>query len=130
MTLALACIPVALALVYATKVPLSIAMAKEPERYDNKNPREQQARLEGWGKRAAGAHANAFEAFSVFAAAVFVAHLGHASEKWSAILAVAFVVLRTVYPVLYLANIDKARSMVWVLATLCSVGLFVLPAFN
>lgn len=130
MTVPFWCLLIAAVLVYATKIPLSVAMARSAGGYDNKNPREQQARLEGWGKRAAGAHANAFEAFSVFAAAVFVAHLGHASEKWSAILAVAFVVLRTAYPVLYLANIDKARSMVWVLATLCSVGLFVLPAFN
>ena len=35
-----------------------MAMAQLPEGYDDKNPRDQQARLSGWGKRALPAHAN------------------------------------------------------------------------
>ncbi|HEX7604731.1 MAG TPA: MAPEG family protein [Polyangiaceae bacterium] len=130
MTIPFWCLLAALVLIYLPKIPLSMAMAKAPGGYDNKTPREQQAKLEGWGKRAAGAHANAFEAFGTFAAAVFVAHLGHGSEKWSSILSIAFVALRAVYPVLYIANIDKARSFVWGLGALCTVGLFLLPAFG
>lgn len=130
MTVPFWCLLISAVLIYATKIPLSMAMAKSAGGYDNKNPREQQAKLEGWGKRALGAHANAFEAFGFFAAAVFVAHLGHASEKWSNILAIAFVILRTAYPVLYIANVDKARSTVWGLAVSCTVALFVLPAFS
>ena len=130
MTIPFWCLLAAAVLIYAIKIPLSMAMAKAPGGYDNKNPREQQAKLEGWGKRAAGAHANAFEAFGLFAAGVFVAHLGHASEKWSSVLAITFVVLRTAYPVLYMANIDKARSTVWGLGLLCTLGLFVLPVFG
>ena len=130
MTIPFWCLLVAAALIYVPRIPLSMAMARAPGGYDNENPREQQAKLEGWGRRAAGAHANAFEAFGMFAAAVFVAHLGHGSEKWSSILAVAFVAIRTVYPVLYLANLDKARSFVWFLGILCTVGLFLLPALG
>lgn len=130
MTIPFWCLLIAAALIYLTKIPLSMAMAKAPGGYDNKTPREQQAKLDGWGKRAAGAHANGFEAFGMFAAGVFVAHLGHGSEKWSSILSIAFVVLRTAYPALYLANLDKARSSVWFLGLLCTVGLFLLPALG
>jgi uncharacterized MAPEG superfamily protein len=130
LTIALACIPVALALVYGTKVPLSIAMAKEPGRYDNKNPRAQQAKLAGWGQRAHAAHLNGFEAFAPFAAGVLVAHVTGADSKWSTILAVAFVVSRAIYPVLYMANLDKARSLVWAVGLASTFGLLLLPYFS
>ena len=130
MTLPFWCLFVSALLIYATKVPLAMAMAKSPGGYDNKMPRDQQAKLEGWGKRAAAAHANGFEAFGIFAASVFVAHLGHGSEKWSGILAMGFVASRTVYPVLYIANIHVARSTVWTIGLACAGGLFLLPAFS
>ena len=47
--------------------------------YNNHNPRDQQADLEGWGKRALSAHLYGFEGFAPFAAAVFVAHLAGGS---------------------------------------------------
>ena len=129
MTVPFWCLLISALLIYAPKIPLSLAMAKAPGGYDNRTPREQQAKLEGWGKRAAGAHANGFEAFGIFAAAVFVAHLGHGSEKWSSVLAIAFVIIRTVYPVLYIANVHVGRSLAWTLGLLCTLGLFLLPAF-
>jgi uncharacterized MAPEG superfamily protein len=130
MTIPFWCVVVAFLLIMASKGPLALAMKRSPGGYDNKHPREQQAKLEGWGKRAASAHANAFEAFAPFAAAVIIAHLGHADEKWSSILAIAFVMSRVVYPVLYLANIDKARSAVWGIGYFCTAALFVLPLFS
>lgn len=127
MNIPLLCLPIAAALIYAPKVPLSMAMAKQPEGYDNKNPRDQQARLEGWGKRAAAAHYNAFESFPMFAAGVLAAVAGGGDPVWAARLSIVYVVARCLYPVLYIANIDKARSLVWSCGLLASIGLMVLP---
>ena len=53
--------------------------------------------------------------------------VGGGDAKWAAILAIAHVVSRTIYPVLYIANIDKARSTVWGVGMLASFGLMILP---
>lgn len=100
---------------------------KELGQIDNKRPRQQQRELSELGARAYGAHYNAFEAAIVFAPAVIVAHLANADAIWSARLAVAWVVLRVLHGVLYLADIDKARTAVFSLALGAALGLFLLP---
>jgi uncharacterized MAPEG superfamily protein len=130
MTIPFACILAAFVLIWVPRAVVAGEQAKQPEGYDNRNPREQQARLSGRGKRAQAAHNNTFESFAPFAAAVFVAHLGHANERWSTILACTFVAARVVYPFLYIADIDKGRSAVWFVGLLATVGLFVLPMLS
>jgi len=93
---------------------------------DNKLPRLQEAQLTGRGARAMGAHNNAFETFAFFAAAVVIAHIAGADPGWSAILAIVFVLARIVHGVLYLADIDVMRSLMFGVGQLCSLGLFVL----
>jgi uncharacterized MAPEG superfamily protein len=95
---------------------------------DNKLPRLQEAQLTGRGARAMGAHNNAFETFPMFAAAVIIAHIAGADAGWSAIFALAFVAARIVHGVLYLADIDTMRSLVFGIGQLCSLALFVLAA--
>ena len=63
MNIAVICIILAGALIYVSKIPVAIAMAKLDGRYDNHHPRAQQARLTGFGARALAAHQNAIEAF-------------------------------------------------------------------
>jgi uncharacterized MAPEG superfamily protein len=94
---------------------------------DNKLPRLQEAQLAGRGARAMGAHNNAFETFSFFAASVIIAHIAGRILGWSAIFALAFVVARIVHGFLYLADIDVARSLMFGVAR-CSIALFVLAA--
>lgn len=127
MTTPFICVLIAFVVIYLPKLPLSVAMARQPEGYDNKHPRKQQSQLEGWGARAAAAHLNAFEAFPGFAAAVIIAHLAGASDYRASILSVAFVVARTLYVVAYLANQDYLRSAIWGIGFLCTVALFCLP---
>src|SRR5262245_54155516 len=91
MTVPFVCVFLAAILVYVPRVFVLIAQTRMPEGLDNKDPRGQQTRLTGWGKRAQGAHLNAFEAFAPFAAAVFVSHLGGANPQRAAWLAIAFV---------------------------------------
>lgn len=126
MTIPFACVAAAFLLIYAIRVAVIVAL-RGTGRFDNRHPRDQQAKLEGWGKRANAAHANSFEGFGPFAASVFVAHLGHADPQWSTLLAVVYVVARTVYPVLYVANVSTARSLVWGVGFLATLALFILP---
>jgi len=113
MTLPFWCVLLAYAVTYGTKIPVAVAMAREGRGYDNRNPREQQARLTGWGKRAVAAQNNGFEVSAFFAACVFVGHLSGGDPRWSGILAVTFVVSRIVYVILYLTDQASLRSLVW-----------------
>src|SRR5262252_7098718 len=113
MTTPFLCVFLAFVLIYLPRVFVFIAQARQPEGFDTRHPRDQQARLEGWARRASAAHANAFEAFAPFAAAVVIAHLTGADPRWSSSVAIVFVCARTVYPLLYVVNIDKLRTTVW-----------------
>lgn len=98
------------------------------ERFDNRTPREWQARLSGMPARAHAAHLNSFEAFPLFAVAVVIAQQLQAPQATVDGLALAFIGLRLAYGVLYLANQHLFRSLVWAAALGCVVALFFLAA--
>ena len=104
---------------------LTVAVAKARPDYDNAAPRAQLAAAQGARLRAWWAHLNHFEAFPPFAAAVIIAHLAQGRQEWIDVLSVAFVALRVVYTVLYVADRPTARSLVWIAGLGCMVGLFV-----
>lgn len=122
------CVGAAFLLLYLTKIPLAVAMQRESV-YDNHHPREQQARLQGWGKRALGAHLNSFETFAPFAAAVLIAHLGGADPAWSARLSVTFVTARILYTICYLQNWASLRSTIWMIGTVATGALLFMGIF-
>ena len=95
---------------------------------DNKNPRKQQAEATGIAARAGAAQANAWEALPVFASAVFVAHLANADAGTAAILSIVFVSARILHAVFYISDIDKMRSLAFLVGFACCVGLFVSAA--
>ncbi len=95
-------------------------------RYNNRNVREWQSRLEGLPQRAHAAHLNSFEAFPLFAAAVLAALLTNADKEIVAQLALGFVAARAVYGAVYLADLPRTRSLVWFLAFACVIALLVL----
>jgi uncharacterized MAPEG superfamily protein len=92
-------------------------------RYDNRNVRDWQARLEGLPKRAHAAHLNSFEAFPFFAAAVLAAIVAHADMQRVAMLSIGFVVARVVYGLVYLWNVAALRSLVWFVGLGCVIVL-------
>lgn len=94
----------------------------------NKNPREYTAALTGARQRAFWAQENGFEAFPPFAAAVIIAHITGAPQQTSDLLALAFVACRVAYGFVYVANLDKLRSLVWAGGVAAVVGLFVISA--
>lgn len=83
-------------------------------RIDNRDPRSGMARLdEGRSRRANNAQYNAFEAFAPFAAAVLMAQAAGVDPARIGMLAIAFVVVRFLHGLLYLANIHFLRSLCW-----------------
>jgi uncharacterized MAPEG superfamily protein len=124
------CILIAFGLIYIPHFLAGAGRFKLPGGFDNAHPRDQTPKLEGWYRRASAAHQNGFETFSPFAAAVLVAHLGHGSPERAATLAIAFVVLRVLYIVAYIANLAMARSGLWTLMMSVTTWLFLLPLFS
>ena len=95
---------------------------------DNKNPRQQTARLEGIGARVAAAQANAWEALAVFGVVVIVAHLAHADPEASATAAMVYLATRIAHPVLYLANQATLRTLVFTVGLGCIARLIQLAS--
>jgi uncharacterized MAPEG superfamily protein len=116
------CLLAAIFLPYITKIPLAIAMHQHGG-YDNKNPRGQQAKLEGFGARALAAHQNAFESLIVFSAAIATALATNNTDGFIQYLAIVHIIARVIYMVLYLLNWDKLRSIVWATGLFASVAI-------
>jgi uncharacterized MAPEG superfamily protein len=127
MTTPFLCVLLAAVLIYLPRGFVIAGQVGRPEGLDNRHPRDQQAKLEGWARRAHAAHLNTLEAFPVFAAGVLIAHLSGADPGWSSRLSIVFVVARVIYPFIYMADVDKLRTAVWTVGFLAALGLYVLP---
>ncbi|AOE88924.1 hypothetical protein HI806_14955 [Ralstonia solanacearum] len=125
MPIALWCVLIAALLPY---VCIQIARFTGPRR-DNRQPRQWAAGLTDVAQRANGAQQNHFEVFPFFAVAVLVAILGGSPVDRVNGLAVAFIAVRVLYTVCYLANWATARSLVWTVGLVLTIALFVQPAF-
>ena len=93
---------------------------------DNKHPRIQAAKLEVVGARMLAAQQNAWEALGFFTAAVAVLHLANpevARSSTAANLSLVFLATRVLHPILYLANLDIARSSVFLVGLGCGIWL-------
>ncbi len=80
---------------------------------DNKEPRTQALQLTGAGARAMAAQGNSWEALGIFSAAVLALTVAGVDLATVSAQALAYTVLRIIYIPLYIANIDKARSLVF-----------------
>jgi len=92
--------------------------------FDNNQPREWLARLDGWQARANAAQANSWEALPIFIAGLFVAHQHQAAQGTVDALAVGFVAARLAYVGLYLADRASLRSLLWIAGLAACVALF------
>jgi len=130
MTIPFLCILAVFVLNLGAKLPVAVAMARQPGGYDNHHPRDQQAALSGWGRRALASHLNGFEAFPPFAAAVLVATVAGADPDWTTRLAVLFVAARVLYIPLYVFDLASLRSLVWTVGFGATVAIFLLPLLS
>ena len=125
MTIAYWCILIAALLPYVW-----VAIAKQSgKRYDNRDPRSWIARQDNPRVlRANGAQLNAFEAFAPFAAAVLMAQAAGVDASRISQLAIAFVALRVLHGIFYVAGVHLLRSLVWGGGLACVVVLMVQAA--
>lgn len=128
MTTLVICLALAALLPYLAKLPVMKEMSKLGG-YDNRHPREQQAKLTGYGARALAAHQNAFEALIVFSAAVSICLSTQIYHSFIQFLAIVFIILRVIYHYLYLIDKNRLRSLVWGLSMLCAFGMMVSSIF-
>lgn len=80
---------------------------------DNKNPREQNAKLTGAGARAVAAQQNAWEALAVYAAALLAVNVANVPVESYASLTGIILLCRVAHGVSYVANWDVLRSLVF-----------------
>lgn len=93
---------------------------------DNLNPRAFLANLEGLPARANAVQANSFEGLPLFLAGVLIAIHTFVPQVIVNGYAWAYVALRIIFGMAYLANLAVLRSIIWGLSMVCIVMLFVL----
>jgi uncharacterized MAPEG superfamily protein len=126
MTIADLCLLASVILTIASILPAKLNGARE---YDNGNPRDPGFYTPGLRARSQGAHLNGYEAFPFFAAAVILAEMRTVPQGTVNALAVAFVVARIVYVLMYLGDRPTLRSVVWFAGFACNLGIFFSPVW-
>ena len=94
--------------------------------FDNNNPRQWLAKLQGWQARANAAQQNSFEALPIFIAGVLIAQQLHAPQTRVDNLALLFVAARIGYIGAYLADLAALRSTLWVVGLGASITFYFL----
>lgn len=122
MIIIMICLFIATLMPMIAKVPLAWAMNKAGG-YDNRNPREQQKSLSGFGARAKAAHENCFEALIMFTPGALAVLITNNAGHLTAYLAIAFVVSRFAYLLAYYADKHLLRSAFWGVGFISSLAL-------
>lgn len=111
----LVCLIIACFLPYLARLAVALPMSRQPEGYNNRHPRAQQAALKGFGARAVAAHLNSFESLAIFGPAVVTAiATGHTGREVG-LFAICHVIFRGLYTIFYWINWSTLRSLVWFL---------------
>lgn len=93
---------------------------------DNQNPRDFLAKTTGLAARANAAQQNSFESLPLFIAAILMAEYMVVPQAVIMTFGIAYIVLRIVYGICYLANWATLRTIVWILSLLCPICLLLL----
>jgi uncharacterized MAPEG superfamily protein len=91
-----------------------------PQNYVDPTPRP----VPLWGKRAERAYMNAVETFAPFAALVVLIQLTGKTDSMTAFWAMSYFWLRVIHAVVFWAAIPYIRTIAFVLAYACIIGLF------
>ena len=92
--------------------------------FDNHNPRQWLATVQGWQARANAAQQNSFEALPIFIAGVLIAQQLGAPQGRIDNLAMLFVAARVAYIGAYLVDQAALRSVVWVVGIGACIALY------
>ena len=97
---------------------------------DNKHPRIQYATMEGAGARAVGAQQNAWEALAIYTVVVFIASASGLDLHALTMPALVFIAARVLHPVFYIADMDKLRSLAFMVGLFSCVYIFYLAVVS
>lgn len=92
--------------------------------YNNNRPRDWEASLTGWKKRASAAQSNSFEVLPIFIASVLLAQQQNGNQARIDELAMLFIALRVLYIAAYLGNKGMFRSLIWAAAYGACIAIF------
>ncbi|MHA3048361.1 MAPEG family protein [Acinetobacter sp. ANC 4641] len=92
---------------------------------DNQNPREFLAKTTGLAARANAVQQNSFESLPLFLASVLMAEYMVLNQAMIMTLGIAYIVLRVLYGICYLANWATLRSIIWLFSMVCPILLLV-----
>ncbi|EPF81603.1 MAPEG family protein [Acinetobacter rudis] len=92
---------------------------------DNQDPRAFFAKTTGLAARANAAQQNSFESLPLFIAAVLMAEYMVIPQILIMMMGIAYIVLRILYGICYLANWSSLRSVIWVLSMACPIWLLI-----
>ena len=120
----------ALVLAYWPRSVAAKEMARLPGGYDNREPRNQQTRLEGVGSRALSAHLNGMEAFPMFGIAVLAAMQRSVNILWVVALCAVFLAARFTFVLAYLNDRSSLRSLMFLVGALACVVLLGCATFH
>ena len=101
-------------------------MAGGFKREDNQNPREFLAKTTGLAARANAVQQNSFESLPLFIGAVLMAEYMVIPQVVVMMFGIAYIVLRIIYGICYLANWATLRSIVWMLSLLCPICILLM----
>ena len=101
-------------------------MAGGFKREDNQNPRDFLAKTTGLAARANAVQQNSFESLPLFIAAVLMAEYMVIPQVVVMMFGIAYIVLRIIYGICYLANWATLRSIVWMLSLLCPICILLM----
>lgn len=90
------------------------------------NPREHVNQATGLAARANAIQQNSFEGLPLFIAAILMADYLVVPDVFTIRLGIAYLVLRLIYAMCYLADLKNMRSIFWLLSTLCPVILLLI----
>lgn len=93
---------------------------------DNKEPRLQSLQLTGAGARAVAAQSNTWEALGVYSAAILATFISGVDLQSIFTPVVVFVALRIAYIPAYIADMDKLRSLIFLVGFGICMYLFYL----
>lgn len=89
-------------------------------RFDNKQPRLQQAQMTGLGARVLAAQKNAWEALLFYAVMCLLAFISGTDLSQFSYAAALFLMSRIAHPVFYMLDMAPYRSLVFMIGWLCS----------
>lgn len=93
---------------------------------DNQNPRDFLAKTSGLAARANAVQQNSFESLPLFIASILMAEYMVVSQHLIMMLGIAYIILRIIYGICYLANLSTLRSIIWTLSMTCPILLLLM----